>query len=391
MKSKEKLWEEQGAALRNPLEIICSNPQNNGVVEESLEYTVEGDFFTVLSLLNTTLFVTREYEHLVIALTPLQSKLRQSYLHIPHPSGLVTNKNTKALYIAATRNPNQIWEFYPQRDRLSRKDYKTEVENTAYMVPTRTKLYPGAYYFHDLAIIHNELYANSVGQNGILKVDFTSPQPDPILWQPKSIRENSKEYSQKNYLQLNSIAAGDSIAQSYFSASVEKPGQYCPGDKDFPVNKNGVIFSGKTGNVIARGLTRPHSARLYQGKIWVNNSGYGEVGYIEHKVFKPVFRLNGWTRGLCFIGDYMFVGISRVLPKFYMYAPGLDPAKATTCAIIAINMKRGVVEGMISWPYGNQIFAIDFLPASSTIGFIAQSIPPSQEDEIVGLFYGFAV
>ena len=97
-----------------------------------------------------------------------------------------------------------------------------------------------------------------------------------------------------------------------------------PGDPSFPVDRRGVIFSGVSREAIARGLTRPHSARLWENRIWVDNSGYGEVGFIEGEKFRAVSRLAGWTRGLCFVRDVMFVGTSRVLPRFRQYAPGLD-------------------------------------------------------------------
>jgi hypothetical protein len=100
----------------------------------------------------------------------------------------------------------------------------------------------------------------------------------------------------------------------------------------------------------------------------VANSGYGQVGYIDGKDFEPVFTLNGWTRGLCFIGDILFVGVSRVLPRFRHYAPGIKTTKHT-CSIVALDLKKGKVIGDIKFPYGNQLFAIDHLPAAECMGF----------------------
>ncbi len=85
-----------------------------------------------------------------------------------------------------------------------------------------------------------------------------------------------------------------------------------------------MIFSGATREPIARGLTRPHSARLYEHRIWVDNSGYGHVGYVDAGEFHSVAALPGWTRGLCFRNGIAFVGTSRILPRFSKYAPGLE-------------------------------------------------------------------
>lgn len=80
----------------------------------------------------------------------------------------------------------------------------------------------------------------------------------------------------------------------------EKPSRRRPGHQNYPVDRRGVIFSGKTREPVVRGLTRPHSTRLYQDRLWMNNSGYGEFGVAKDSVFKPIVRLAGWTRGVTF-------------------------------------------------------------------------------------------
>src|SRR5262249_28523740 len=136
----------------------------------------------------------------------------------------------------------------------------------------------------------------------------------------------------QNYIQLNSIAAGPDLLSSYFSASSDKISTRRPGHRNYPVDKRGVIFSGITREVVARGLTRPHSARLRQSVLWVDNSGYGQLCYIEDGRAYPVITLPGWTRGLCLIGDVAWVGTSRVLPRFRQYAPGLE-VDSSQCGI----------------------------------------------------------
>jgi uncharacterized protein (TIGR03032 family) len=133
-----------------------------------------------------------------------------------------------------------------------------------------------------------------------------------------------------------------------------------PGDPLFPVDRRGVVFSGRTRQPMAHGLTRPHSARLRGKELWVCNSGYGEVGRIREGRFEPLIRLGSWTRGLCFVQDVLLVGISRILPRFRAYAPGLDLNKSR-CGIVAIDPSNARILGQITWPHGNQIFAIDWM------------------------------
>jgi uncharacterized protein (TIGR03032 family) len=359
-----KLLEMQTNALREPAEVICGNYAVNGIFPESLEYKADAAFLSILEKLKITLLVTREYEHLVIALNVKKNKLRQSFIHLPHPSGIALDVKTNKVYVAATRNPNQVVELAIASGKEK------------YLIPSRVKYFGGAYYFHDLAFINGELYANSVGKNSIIKVDFNSSYSDKAVWSPLPAKVNSR-----NHLQLNSIAAGKSLADSYFSASAEKPGKYKPGDLKFPVDKMGVIFHGKTNKVIARGLTRPHSARLYKDKLWVDNSGYGEFGSIENGKFSSFAKLPGWTRGLCFKDNVAFVGVSKVIQKFKVYAPGIKEKKQQ-CGVYAIDMTTKKIIGHIEWAYGNQIFGLETIASDACEGFLYTNVNPSTEQEI---------
>ena len=210
------------------------------------------------------------------------------------------------------------------------------------------------------------MHANAVGQNAVVRLDDTGGCER--AWWPRCIETGSGPVFARNHLQLNSIAAGPDLARSYFSASTDTLSARRPGHRNFPVDGRGVVFSGATREPVARGLTRPHSARLCAGRLWVDNSGYGEVGVVEQGSFGSVARLPGWTRGLCFRERVTFVGTSRVLPRFRQYAPGLDLA-ASVCGVHALDTESGKVLGSLVWPYGNQTFALECVPTSLTSGF----------------------
>lgn len=375
---KEEIWSRQNLALRDPAEIYGSTFERAGIVPASLKFTASPEFSRLLHKMGLTLIAGREYEHMLIALNSTNGKTtKQSFFHLPHPSGIAVNREKGTMYVAATRNPNQIIEFKVSEQALSRQKFK-EKTPTGLFLPARSKYYPGEYYFHDLALCGDELYANSVGMNCIIRVDMNSPSPEKPLWWPNCIAAKGTPDTRANYIQLNSIAMGGSLKESYFSASGAKISARRPGHANYPVDKQGVIFSGATGEVIGTGLTRPHSARLYNGQVWVANSGYGEVGYIDNGAFKPVFSFDGWTRGLCVVNEIMFVGISRVLPRFRQYAPGIK-SKKHICAIVAIDLKKGKIIGDIRFPYGNQIFAIDHISRDLCSGFPFTSLTENKK------------
>ena len=72
-----------------------------------------------------------------------------------------------------------------------------------------------------------------------------------------------------------------------------------------------VVIDVTSGEVIASGLSMPHSPRIWDGKLWLLNSGTGEFGWIEGGKFHPLTFCPGYARGLTFAGHYAVVGLSR--------------------------------------------------------------------------------
>jgi uncharacterized protein (TIGR03032 family) len=340
----EDRWATHDAEWRDPAQVVALW---QGGEQASLGSRVRGRFWEALE--GVCLLVTREYEHLAVALAAGQ----QTHMVLPHPSGIAVDAERERVTIASTRNPNQLVELTP-----------AAAEGRP-LVPVRTAFYPGSLYLHDLAYVGGTLHGNAVGQNAVVRLGADGFER---VWWPRAIESDAGPDFSRNYLQLNSIAAGPSLEASFFSASTDRISARRPGHRNFPVDGRGVVFSGATREPVARGLTRPHSARLRKGRLWVESSGYGELGVIDDGRFEVVARLPGWTRGLAFHGDLALVGTSRVIPRFHMYAPGLDLDRSM-CGVHAVDTRTGETVGSLVWPEGNQVFAVETVPISLTEGF----------------------
>jgi uncharacterized protein (TIGR03032 family) len=395
----DALWAGHATKWRDPAQIVSHWEDATAPDRRLLEERARGPWWELLGELGVTLLVTREYEHLVMAHSMVESRPRSSFLPLPHPSGLVADRDRGEVHIASTRNPNQVLTLRPVRDSQPREDIparadgarRRSIERTRPLLPARLAFHPGFLYMHDLALIGGRLHANSVGQNAVVRLDDSGRHD--VVWWPKSIETSAGRGTApvprlgRNYLQLNSIAAGATLKQSFFSASCAAPGPLLPGQLRFEVDGKGVIFSGATRQPICVGLTRPHSARLHEGRVWVANSGYGEAGFVEDGRFRPVVRLPGWTRGLCFVKGFLFVATSRVIPRFAHYAPGLK-ASDCVCAIHAVDLASGVAIASLTWPYANQVFAIDWMSAQATSGFPFESRRRAEKTEKL-VFYAY--
>lgn len=75
----------------------------------------------------------------------------------------------------------------------------------------------------------------------------------------------------------------------------------------------GCVIDVPSNEIVAEGLSMPHSPRVYRDKLWVLNSGTGHFGFIDRDkgCFESVAFCPGYQRGLSFHGDYAIIGPSK--------------------------------------------------------------------------------
>ena len=78
--------------------------------------------------------------------------------------------------------------------------------------------------------------------------------------------------------------------------------------------KGGVVIDVETDDLVAEGLSMPHSPRLHQGTLYLLNSGVGEFGKVDLKSgnFDPIAFCPGYARGLTITGDFALIGLSKI-------------------------------------------------------------------------------
>lgn len=336
-----------------------------------LEYSVEGDFWGLLENSPSSLMVSREYEHFVVGLDGKNGSSWQSAMPMPHPSGLFYDADNRELVFSSTRTPNIILWYKLAGDKDTDNgicpESLPETEGSLFL-PKKSVYLPGSLYIHDLVKQNNKYYATVTGHNFLAEIREDGGWKK--IWSPRivdSVAENSRHRT--NFLQLNSVGFDSKgIENGYCTAFSDLVTGAKPWKEGYGPKEKGVIFSVATGEVIVRNLTCPHSAKLRDDKLWVCNSGYGEVGYIENfrshdseqTRFVPVFKAPGFTRGLAFIGDYVFVGLSKVIDKYEPYAPGIKPSESK-CGIWVFNYKTGEFVASLDWHNGYQIYDIQAL------------------------------
>lgn len=81
---------------------------------------------------------------------------------------------------------------------------------------------------------------------------------------------------------------------------------------------HGCLMDASTGEALLTDLCVPHSPRLYRNRLWLLNSGTGELGAVDRKGrrFVPVHSFPGYLRGLAFHGGVAVTGTSRARDGF---------------------------------------------------------------------------
>src|ERR1043165_7294443 len=232
----EALWAHHHAQWRDPAQVVSRWQQANQINPGLLQHRVRGAWWEALAETKATLLITREYEHLVMAMAATRTRPRVSYLPLPHPSGLVVDRSRQIMYVASTRNPNQLYELRPAGGSGTRLDPQPVPCEGRPLVPVRSFFLPGCFYLHDLGLIGQGLYASAVGHNSVVR--FFKDGRYQHVWWPKCIERNGRPVLGWNQIQLNSIAAGRDLDSSFFSASTDAPSSRRPGHRNFVVNRS---------------------------------------------------------------------------------------------------------------------------------------------------------
>ncbi len=76
----------------------------------------------------------------------------------------------------------------------------------------------------------------------------------------------------------------------------------------------GVVIDMGTDEVVAEGLSMPHSPRHHDGSLYLLNSGKGEFGKVDLATgnFESIAFCPGYARGLALFGSFAIIGLSQI-------------------------------------------------------------------------------
>ena len=182
------------------------------------------------------------------------------------------------------------------------------------------------------------------------------------LWKPPFISKLVAE----DRCHLNGLAMRE--GKPYYVTMVSQS-DVADGWREHRIN-GGCVMDITNNEIIAEGLSMPHSPRWYQEKLWILNSGTGELGFIEKETgkFNPVTFCPGYLRGFSLYNDFAVVGISE--PRHNKTFQGLplderlkEKKANPRCGLLIIDLRTGdIVHSLRIEGVVEELYDVEVLP-----------------------------
>ncbi len=264
----------------------------------------------------------------------------------------------------------QLWRF-----ENALKDGGTHEGYDALYVP-QLAYTTGDIDVHDIAVDadHNPMFVNTLF--GCLARPSVTNSFRPV-WRPPFISKLAPE----DRCHLNGLAMREH--KPAFMTAVSRS-DVADGWRDRRAG-GGIVLEVDSGEIVATGLSMPHSPRWHVGKLWVLNSGTGDFGTINlaSGEFEPVCFCPGYARGLTIVGDFAVIGLSR--PRHNKTFEGLPLAENlkrrdadARCGLLVVDLRTGDavhwlrIEGVVEELY--DVVALPGVRRPMAVGFVTDEI-----------------
>lgn len=211
---------------------------------------------------------------------------------------------------------------------------------------------------HDLAWCGDRLWMVNTLFNGLVTLE--APWSFVPRWKPPFI----SAWAPGDRCHLNGLAiAEDGSAPLWATALAESDSEN--GWREHKVD-GGCLLHVPSGEVVLRGLSMPHSPRLYRGLLYVLDSGHGSLLAFDPLTGqqRTVAVLPGFTRGLdCFAG-HAFIGLSRIRETaVFGGLPLQERDQELRCGVAIVDLSNGAIVAMLWFHSGvEEVFSVAVLP-----------------------------
>lgn len=334
-------------------------PAPSIAVAAPIELRPRGDFVEWLATSGGTLAVTTYNSGKLALVSAPAGELVASCWSFARPMGLAVSGTRMAL---ASRD--HFWEFEiaplgPQADAAETRSLVPHVVHST-----------GRLDAHDVAFDRRgALFANT-------RFNCVARPSERVqfkrVWQPAFMRESSAmaKVTKGDCCHLNGIGVqAGRLAMATAFCERSEPAAWRAIDRF----QSGVLIDVPNDQVVARGLSLPHSPRWHAGQWWLCDSGRGTLCRFDRnrETCESVIELPGFTRGLTFVGDRAVVGLSRIRKRHILDAPPVrDRWRRLRSGVSLVDWRRGVETGALEFVRGGrEVYDVAFLAGETQLEF----------------------
>lgn len=315
-------------------------------------------FPELLAQLGASLLVTTYQAGKLVVLREDAGVLNTHFRNLNKPMGLARDGGKLAIGCSL-----DIWEFHNVPAVCKKLDESdnypsTNAKHDACFLP-RGAHCTGDIQIHEMAYEEGELtFVNTAFSCLAKRSKENSFEP---FWRPNWI----KNYAPGDNCHLNGLATREGrVAYATALGETNEPGGWRENKRD-----GGLLVDIDSKEIVARGLSMPHSPRWYNDKLWLLESGEGTIGTVDLETgkYESIAQFPGFTRGLSFYGPLAFIGLSQVRESAVFsgipLVERLKEAEERTCGVWVLNIETGETLGFCKFEEGVQeIFAVEVLP-----------------------------
>jgi uncharacterized protein (TIGR03032 family) len=326
-------------------------------------YTQTDSFVELLHRLGASLLVSTYQANKLLAVRAAGGGLSTLVRTLDKPMGLAAAGGRLAL---GTRK--EVWflrnapDIAPRIEPAGRHD--------ACFLP-RSSHVTGDIGSHEIAWAHDELWLVNTRFSCLatLSLDYSFVP----RWRPPFVSALAAE----DRCHLNGLAIVDNTPRYVTALGTTDTRDGWRADKPH----GGCLIDVPSGEIVARRLSMPHSPRWHDGRLWLLESGTGQLVLVEPATGRRqrVAELPGFARGLALCGPYAFVGLSKIRRTSAMDGvPLADRREQLKCGVAVVDLRGGQVVALLEFQSAvEEIFDVQPLPGlrfPEVIGFQQETI-----------------
>ena len=304
----------------------------------------------MLSRLGVSLLVSTYQAGKVVAVGVADGELTLSYHNFERAMGLAVRPDGIAVGALA-----QVW-FLRAAPELAAHVAPAGRHDACFL--TRSSHFTGEIQVHELAWGLDGLWLVNTAFGCLCTLD--DRHSFVPRWRPPFLSALAAE----DRCHLNGLAMADGQPRYVTALSETDTPQGWRPDKAH----SGCLIEVASGRTVTRGFAMPHSPRVHAGRVWMLNSGGGQLVEVDPAggAVRTVAELPGYLRGLALYDGYAFVGLSKIREtSTFGGMPIAERRPDLKCGVGVVDLGTGRLVAHLEFVTGvEEIFDVQVLPGA---------------------------